>query len=155
MSNVFCLDITEMAPSVSAFQLVHIFGLHEICFPTVWVQNQKSLRLKIKEKMQKKLNIYWALGGELHVHLRMRGVNWFRGNKTLLCPEQPCVGYCECLYWLVKHPAHFVLLCNKTGVLGQVRSWVKEQSCRDKESIAPSKSHGSSLFLLNSSFKQC
>lgn len=50
MSNVFCLDITEMAPSVAAFQLVHKFGLHEVCFPTIWVQNQKSLRLQIKEK---------------------------------------------------------------------------------------------------------
>lgn len=52
MSKVFCLDITEMAPSVSAFQLVHIFGLHEVlCFPTAWVQKQDSLRLKIEEKI--------------------------------------------------------------------------------------------------------
>lgn len=42
-----------MIPSVSAFQLVHMFVLHEVYFSAAWIQTQKSPRMKRKEKKTK------------------------------------------------------------------------------------------------------
>lgn len=148
MFIVFCLDITKIIPSVSAFQLVHIFILHEAYFSAAWVQTQKPPRMKRKEKKYKRRQIHTELWGkEYCVHLRIRGVNRIMDKATCRISRMSLLT-CEINELYISCTS----VSNKIWILGQISSWVGEQNCRDEEDFTSSKSDD--FFILNSSFKQ-
>lgn len=147
MLTVFCLDITKMIPSVSAFQLVHIFVLHEVYFSTAWVETQKSPRMKIKEKKIKidkytlnpgvKNSVFtWEWEVWTESWTKKRGISIM---SLLTCEINDLYISCHSIN-------------NQIWVLVRIRSWIGEQNCRDKESFTSCKSD--LFFILNSSFKQ-
>lgn len=54
-------------------------------------KNIKETKQTVSPQGKKKIK-------KMHVHLRNKGVNRFRDKTKLPSPEQPCVGYQECIY---------------------------------------------------------
>lgn len=84
MSKVFCLDITEMAPSVSAFQLVRIFGLHEVlCFPNCMGAKTEFTKAEDKRKNIKETKLTQSPGGRILSALKKQRCEKIQGQRKI------------------------------------------------------------------------